>query len=98
VPGPGLRLSDTRNLAEFLTTAVHNGSVWLIVACLTVLVGVVVGLYTRSGSEISAHPYAKVGDGSAVGTDMPSEATGREEIEPVLWPQRSGRHIRRRRS
>ena len=85
-------------MAEFLTTALHNGSVWLIVVCLTVFVGVVVGLYTRSGSEISTHPYAKVGDGSTVGTDMPSEATGREEIEPVLWPQRSGRHTRRRRS
>jgi hypothetical protein len=85
-------------MAEFLTTALHDGSVWLIVACLAVFAGVVVGLYTRSGSEISAHPYAKVGDGSAVGTDMPSEETGREEIEPVLWPRRSGRHIRRRRS
>ena len=85
-------------MAEFLTNAWHDGSVWLIVACLAVLVGVVVGLYTRSGSEISDHPYAKVGDGSAVGTDMPSEATGREEIEAVLSPRRSGRHIRRRRS
>jgi hypothetical protein len=77
--------------------------VWLILACLTVFcltvfVGVVVGLSTRSGSEISAHPYAKVGDGSALGTDMPSEATGREEIEPVLWPRRAGCHIRWRRS
>ena len=85
-------------MAEFLTNALHDGSVWLIVACLAVLVGDVVGLYTRSGSEISDHPYAKVGDGSAVGTDMPSEATGREEIEAVLSPRRSGRHIRRRRS
>jgi hypothetical protein len=85
-------------VGEFLTTAWHDGSVWLIVACLTVLVGVVVGLYTRIGSEISAHPYAKVGDGSAVATDMPSEATGREEIEPALWPRRSGRRTRRRRS
>ena len=85
-------------MAEFLTNALHDGSVWLIVACLAVLVGVVVGLYTRSGSEISDHPYAKVGDGSAVGTDMPSEATGREEIEAVLSPRRSGRNIRRRRS
>jgi hypothetical protein len=64
---------------------------WLIVACLAILVGVVLGLYTRSGSEISEHPYDKVADGSAVGTDMPSEATGREEIEPLLWPRRSGR-------
>ena len=85
-------------MAGFLNTTWHDGSVWLIVACLTVFVGVVVGLYTRSGSEISAHPYARVGDGTAVGTDMPSEATGREEIEPVLWPRRAGRHVRGRRS
>ena len=85
-------------MGEFLATALHDGSVWLIVACFAVLVGIVVGLYTRSGSEISDHPYAKVGDGSAVGTDMPSEETGREEIEPVLWPRRSGRRLRRRRS
>ena len=85
-------------MAGFLNTTWHDGSVWLIVACLTVFAGVVVGLYTRSGSEISTHPYAKVGDGSAPGTDMPSEATGREEIEPVLWPRRSGRRTRRRRS
>ena len=82
-------------MAGFLNTTWHDGSLWLIVACLTVFAGVVVGLYTRSGSEISAHPYTKVGDGSALGTDMPSEATGREEIEPVLWPRRSGRRIRR---
>jgi hypothetical protein len=85
-------------VTEYLTTALHDGSVWLVVACLAVFVGVVVGLYTRSGSEISVHPYEKVGDGSSVATDMPSEETGREEIEPILWPRRSGRRLRRRRS
>jgi len=76
---------------EFVTHALHNGSVWLIVACLAVLVGVVLGLYTRSGSEIASHPYAKGGDGGDLGTDMPPEATGREEMEPLLWRRRGGR-------
>ena len=78
-------------MASFLTTALHNGSLWLVLACLMVLVGVVLGLYTRSGSEIAPHPYAKGGDGGDLGTDMPPEATGREEIEPHLWPRRAGR-------
>lgn len=82
-------------MSDFLTTAWHDGSVWLILACLAVFVGVVVGLYTRSGSEISAHPYAKGGDGGDLGTDMPAEMTGREEIEPRLWPRRAGRRSRR---
>ena len=80
---------------EFLTHALHDGSVWLIVACLAVLVGLVLGLYTRSGSEITSHPCAKGGDGSNLGTDMPPEATGREELEPLLQPRRAGRRRRR---
>jgi hypothetical protein len=84
-------------MADFLTHALHDGSVWLVVACMAVLVGVVIGLYTRSGSEISSHPYAKGRDGGDLGTDMPSEATGREQLEPVLWPRRAGHRARRRR-
>jgi hypothetical protein len=49
-------------MATFLTTALHDGSGWVILACLTLFVGVVVGLYTPRGSEISSHPYAKGGD------------------------------------
>ena len=49
-------------MATFLTTALLDGSGWVILACLTLFVGVVVGLYTRSGSEISSHPYAQGGD------------------------------------
>jgi hypothetical protein len=90
-------MGDTRMVAAFVGTALHNGSLWLVFACLAVFAGVVLGLYTRSGSEISVHPYAKGVDGRELGTDMPSEATGREEIEPVLWSRRAGRRIRRRR-
>jgi hypothetical protein len=86
-------------MASFLTTALHNGSLWLVLACLMVFLGVVLGLYTRGGSEIAPHPYAKGGDGGDdLGTDMPSEATGREEIEPHLWPRRAGRRPGRGRS
>jgi hypothetical protein len=67
-------------MASFLTTALHNGSIWLLVACLMVFVGVVLGLYTRSG------------------TGMPADTTGREEIEPLLWPRRAGRRPGRGRS
>jgi hypothetical protein len=49
---------------------------------------------TRSGSGISSHPYGKAGDG-ALGTDTPSEATGREELETMLSPRRAGRRARR---
>jgi hypothetical protein len=84
-------------MANFLAHALHDGTLWLAVACMAVLAGVVVGLYTRSGSEISSHPYAKGGDGGRLGTDMPSEATGREEVEPLLWPRRAGHRARRRR-
>ena len=84
-------------MADFLNHALHDGSVWLVVASMAVLVGVVMGLYTRSGSEIAPHPYAKGGDGGGLGTDMPPEATGREELEPVLWPRRAGHRARRRR-
>jgi hypothetical protein len=91
-------MSDTRSMAAFLDTALHDGSPWVVLACLVVFVGVVVGLYTRSGSGISSHPYEKAGDGGDLGTDMPSEATGREELETILWPRRAGRRACRGRS
>jgi hypothetical protein len=85
-------------MAGFLTTALHDGTPWVILACLVLLAGVVAGLYTRGGSEMDSHPYAKTGDGGETATDMPSEATGREELESVLWPRRAGRRGRRGRS
>jgi hypothetical protein len=66
-------------MTAFLTTALHNGSLWLVLACFVLFVGVGVGVYTRTGSGISAHPYA-------TGGDMPVEATGREEMEQILRP------------
>ena len=85
-------------MAVFLSSALNNGSLWAILACLVVFAGVVLGMYTRSGSEISSHPYAKGGDGGELGTDPPSGASGREELEPLLSPLRAGRRARRHRS
>ena len=62
-----------------------------------VFAGVVIGLYTRSGSEISSHPYVKGGNGGELGTDLPSEGTGREELEARLWPRGAGRRASRHR-
>lgn len=85
-------------MAAFLDTALHDGSPWLVLVCLLMFVGVSVGLYTRSGSGISSHPYEKAGDGGDLGTDMPPEATGREELETILEPRRAGRRPGRGRS
>jgi hypothetical protein len=81
----------------FLNTALHDGSPWAILACLVAFAGVVIGLYTRSGSEISSHPYAKGADGD-VDTDPPSGATGREEFERLLRLRRAGRRAHRKRN
>jgi hypothetical protein len=78
-------------MTEYLSTALHNGSLWVIVACVAMFVGGGVFLYSRAGSGINAHPYAKGGDGRAPGTDMPAEATGREEMQQVLRPRRRSR-------
>ena len=91
-------MGDTRReMASFLSSAIHDGSPWLIVACVMVFAGVVIGLYTRSGSEISSHPYVKGGNGGELGTDLPSEGTGREELEARLWPRGAGRRASRHR-
>jgi hypothetical protein len=76
-------VGDTRTVTAFLNTALHDGSVWFLLACLAVLVGVV-GLYTRGGSGIDAHPSEGPGD-------MPLEADGHEELETLLSPRRAGR-------
>ena len=81
-------------MAAFLHTALHDGSLWLVLVCLLVFVGVAVGLYTRSGSGIGSHPYHRAGDGGDLGTDMPAEATGREELDAILEPRRAGRRSR----
>jgi hypothetical protein len=91
-------MNNTLKMAAFLDTALHDGTPWVVLACLVVFAGVVVGLYTRNGSGINSHPYEHAGDGGDLGTDMPPETTGREELETILWPRRAGRRARRGRS
>jgi hypothetical protein len=77
-------------MTALLNNALHDGTPWLALACLVIFAGVVIGFYTRTGSGINAHPYKRGGNGGDLGTDMPAEATGREELEPILWPRRAG--------
>jgi hypothetical protein len=82
-------------MASFLGSALHDGTPWVILVCVLLFAGVAVGLFTRSGSEISSHPYSDPKDGGEMGSDLPPESMGREELEPVLWPRRAGRRARR---
>ena len=72
----------------YLAHALHDGSLWIVGACLVVLAGVVVGLFTRAGSEITSHPYTRPGSGGPLAADLPAEETGRAELEPVLRRRR----------
>jgi hypothetical protein len=85
-------------MAAYLTRALHDGSLWLVLVCVLMFAGVVVGLYTRTGSEISSHPYSNPEDGGEMASDLPPESMGREELEPRLWPRRAGRRRRSDRS
>jgi hypothetical protein len=40
----------------------HGGSLWLLLVCVLLVAGVVIGLFTRRGSGIDVHPYAKTSD------------------------------------
>jgi hypothetical protein len=71
-------------------TAALNGSSWLVIACLVVLLAAL-AIWTRNGSAIDSHPYSKPNGSGELGSDMPPESIGREEIEPLLWPRRAGR-------
>jgi hypothetical protein len=46
-------------VAMYLHTALHDGSLWLLLDCLVIFVGVVIGLFTEKGSAISHHPYSR---------------------------------------
>ena len=70
------------------THMLHDGSGWLLLASLAMVVGVIVGLFTEAGSGIATHPYTKAGTGGALASDLPSESIGRAGIEPLLWGHR----------
>ncbi len=62
----------------------HDGSVWLLIACFTMVVGVVVGLYTEAGSGIASHPYTRASNGGELASDLPPESLGRPAFELLL--------------
>ena len=70
---------------SFLTTALHNGSPWLLLACLMILAGVVIGLFTEAGSGIASHPFTRPNGGGELASDLPPASIGRAEFEPILW-------------
>jgi hypothetical protein len=77
-------------LASYVSTSLSDGSLWIVLVCLVLVAGVVIGLYTRLGSGISSHPYSKVHGSGELGTDLPDESIGRAELEPLLWRRRAG--------
>jgi hypothetical protein len=82
-------------MSSYLLRALHDGSPWLLLACAMIFAGVVVGLFSRGGSEITEHPYSNPELGGAMGSDLPPESIGRPEFEPTLWRRRRPRRNRR---
>jgi hypothetical protein len=75
----------------YLDHALHDGSPWVLLACLVIFAGVVVGLFTERGSGISYHPYTRPELGGQLASDLPPESIGRAELEPLLWGKRRAR-------
>jgi hypothetical protein len=67
-----------------LSNVVQNGSLWLLLACGLLFVGVVIGTFTKRGSGISSHPYTK-SDGGELASDLPPELLGDADVEPGVW-------------
>jgi hypothetical protein len=71
--------------------ALHDGSLWFLLACLVLFAGVAIGLFTEAGSGIARHPYSKPDLGGELGADLPPESIGRAELEPSLRQRRRRR-------
>jgi hypothetical protein len=54
----------------------------IVILCIVMLVGVIYGYYTTSGSGIEEHPYAKI-YGGAPGAHSPASASGRDDIVDI---------------
>ena len=68
-------------MGTFLIAVSEGGWIVLVVAGL-MLVGVIVGFFTRRGSGIEPHPRGRRRGGTAPGSHGPSETSGRDEGEP----------------
>jgi len=71
-----------------LTEVLHDGSPWLVLVCVLMFAGIVIGLFTDRGSGIGSHPFTKAGTGGQLASDLPPESLGRPEFEPVLKRRR----------
>jgi hypothetical protein len=64
-----------------LVLAATSGSTIFVVAVVLIILGLVVGLYSRRGNAISEHPSD--GRGEAPGADRPSQWDGHDRDEHV---------------
>jgi hypothetical protein len=71
-------------MTSYVVTSFHHGSAWLLLACVVLFVGTVVGLMTETGSGIISRPYTNPYDGGALGSDLPPGAIGHADLEPYL--------------
>jgi putative drug exporter of the RND superfamily len=69
---------------SFLDGLAVSSAIAVLLACLILLAGVVVGLFTEAGSGISHHPYTKPDLGGELAADLPPESIGRAELESWL--------------
>ncbi len=74
----------------YLHTALHDGSPEFLFVVLMLLGSLVLHLTVR-GSGIARHPYSSPHDGGELASDLPPEAIGRAQLEPLLTPHRAGR-------
>jgi hypothetical protein len=57
----------------------------IVIVCVVMLVGVIYGWYTTSGSGIEEHPYGKI-YGGAPGAHVAASASGRDEgVDIRTW-------------
>ena len=75
----------------YLHTALHDGSPEFLLAVFMLLGSLVLHLTVR-GSGIAQHPYSNPHDGGELASDLPPEAIGRVELEPLIMPRRAGRY------
>ena len=76
----------------YLQTALHNGSPEFMLVVFMLLGSLALHLTVR-GSGIAQHPYSNPHDGGELASDLPPEAIGRAQLEPLLMP-RSARRSR----
>jgi hypothetical protein len=71
----------------YLEMALHHGNPALLAAIVVLLAGLAWS-QTVAGSGIAEHPYSSPEFGGALGSDLPTEAIGRAELEALLVRRR----------